>query len=416
MEIQSISDESSKNGRKDLDINNLLAHLDISILESEKRANGTLNFRDYYIVYLIEVKVNNEEILDRFSKVSTVWRRYTEFEQLHEYLGAKYPYIVIPPLPEKSVLFTWQKISSDTFDPNFIDRRRAGLENFLLRIASHNVLCWDKQFAEFLQNEEGWRASNNLNGYFKLMESTLKSISLTAKPTKTTRTESQQVRTYSNNLYSNLYSLLKARAKVVDKQYTIQKLHANYGRLFSEWSVIEREMGDSLQKIGHYMDSLASSIDIALEEEEIIADQLKEYLFFANSLQDICRHEDYLQHNIDKLVENVNNKKVEREKAQCGSTSIISRFFGAAPSEETKEVRKNALDQQIEEELQLISKSEKELKEFTTRAVEDTARFQQQKDADLKETLANFSILQLKTAKRNLQTWIHIRECLLKMN
>ena len=39
-----------------------------------------------------------------------------------------YPYIVLPPLPEKKVLYAWQKITTDTFDPDFVDRRRAGLE------------------------------------------------------------------------------------------------------------------------------------------------------------------------------------------------------------------------------------------------------------------------------------------------
>lgn len=75
-----------------------------------------------------------------------------------------YPFIVIPPLPEKRVMYGWQKISNDTFDPNFVDRRRAGLENFLLRIAAHPVLTWDEHFSEFLQQEEGWRESYKANG------------------------------------------------------------------------------------------------------------------------------------------------------------------------------------------------------------------------------------------------------------
>lgn len=98
------------------------------------------------------------------SKLSTVWRRYTEFEQLREYLELTYPYIVLPPLPEKRVLYGWQKVSSDTFDPDFVDRRRAGLENFLLRVASHNTLSHDKHFIEFLQQEESWKDSIRSNG------------------------------------------------------------------------------------------------------------------------------------------------------------------------------------------------------------------------------------------------------------
>jgi len=62
------------------------------------------------------------------NKLSSLWRRYSEFELLRTYLEVTYPYIVLPPLPEKKVLYAWQKVASDTFDPDFVDRRRTGLE------------------------------------------------------------------------------------------------------------------------------------------------------------------------------------------------------------------------------------------------------------------------------------------------
>lgn len=40
------------------------------------------------------------------------------------------------------------------------------------------------------------------------------------------------------------------------------------------------------------------------------------------------------------------------------------------------------------------------IRDFTQKAVKDIERFQEQKTADLKETLAGYSILQLKTAKK----------------
>lgn len=33
----------------------------------------------------------------------SLWRRYSEFELLRSYLVVTYPYIVVPPLPEKRV-------------------------------------------------------------------------------------------------------------------------------------------------------------------------------------------------------------------------------------------------------------------------------------------------------------------------
>lgn len=52
---------------------------------------------------------------------------------------------------------------------------------------------------------------------------------------------------------NNLCNLLRVRARLVEKQYSLYKLHANYGRVFSEWSAIEREMGDGLQVFEIYV-------------------------------------------------------------------------------------------------------------------------------------------------------------------
>jgi hypothetical protein len=57
------------------------------------------------------------------------------------------------------VSHTWQKLSSDRFDVDFIERRRVGLENFLLRVASHAQLCQEKLFLAFLKQEDGWKDS-----------------------------------------------------------------------------------------------------------------------------------------------------------------------------------------------------------------------------------------------------------------
>ncbi|KAJ8961919.1 hypothetical protein NQ318_021538 [Aromia moschata] len=332
----------------------LLNHLEISVSESEKRANGSLNLRDFYTVYLIETKLTDPSFQQKLGKLTTVWRRYTEFEQLRDYLEVTYPYIVLPPLPEKRVMFGWQKISNDTFDPNFIDRRRAGLENFFV----------------------------------------------------------SAVKDYGATLHTNLNNLLKARSRVAEKQYTVHKLHANYGRVFSEWSAIEKEMGDALQKTGHYLDSLASSIDAGLEDEELLADQFKEYLFFAVSLQNVCKNREMLQLELEDAEENVANKNVERTKVQQGKTGLMSRLFGAVDTDEVREFKVNLLDQQIQEGATAVSTTRHGLSDFSSKALGDIERFQNQKVLDLRDTLASCAFLQLKIARKGLQTWLQIRDCL----
>ncbi|XP_030745803.1 sorting nexin-4-like isoform X1 [Sitophilus oryzae] len=392
----------------------LLSHIEITVSESEKRNNGALNLRDYYTVYLIETKLIDLNYQHKIAKLATVWRRYTEFEQLRDYLELTYPYIVLPPLPEKRVMFGWQKISNDTFDPNFIDRRRAGLENFLLRIASHPVVNWDRHFIEFLQEEDGWKESLKSNGYLQLMENKLKNLSVAIR-LKHPDPQFESYKDYSYKLHTNLNNLLKARCKVAERQYAVHKLHANYGRVFSEWSASEKEMGDNLQKIGHYLDSLASCIDAALEDEELLADQLKEYLFFSNSLQSVCKSREILQLELEDAEENIANKNIERTKVQQGKSGLMSRLFGAVDTDEVRELKMNMLEQQIQEGAVAVNNNKECLRTFSSKAVEDIKRFQTQKNSDLRETLTSYAFLQLKTAKKGLQTWVQIRDCLLNI-
>ncbi|CAG9764351.1 unnamed protein product [Ceutorhynchus assimilis] len=393
----------------------LINHIEISVSESEKRNNGALNLRDYYTVYLIETKLVCPTFENKLRKHSTIWRRYTEFEQLSNYLQIGYPYIVLPPLPEKRVMFAWQKISNDTFDPNFIDRRRAGLENFLLRVASHPVLSWDDHFLEFLQDEEGWHESYKANGYLQLFENKLKTLSVSIR-LKRNHARFEAIKDFSINFQSILNSLLKARCRVAEKEFTVHKLHANYGRVFSEWSVIENEMGDALQKTGHYLDSLASCIDAALEDEELLADQLKEYLFFANSLQSVCKNREISQLKLEDSEENIANKNVERTKIQQGKSGLMSRLFGAVDTEDVREMKVSELDREIQEGAATVNEYRENLNDFTLKATEDIDRFQNQRVSDLRETLASYSFLQLKTARKGLQTWTQIRDCLMNVS
>ena len=102
--------------------------MEISVSESERRYNGSMNLTEYYTAYLIETRVTEATFGGALSRQGALWRRYSEFETLAGYLSEAYPYVVTPPLPEKRASHVWQKLATDPFDSEFIDRRRVGLE------------------------------------------------------------------------------------------------------------------------------------------------------------------------------------------------------------------------------------------------------------------------------------------------
>ncbi|CAI9175616.1 unnamed protein product [Rangifer tarandus platyrhynchus] len=76
---------------------------------------------------------------------------------------------------------------------------------------------------------------------------------------------------------------------------------------------------------GHHMDVYASSIDDILEDEEHYADQLKEYLFYAEALRAVCRKHELMQYDLEMAAQDLASKKQQCEELATGDCENI--FF-----------------------------------------------------------------------------------------
>ncbi|RVE64421.1 hypothetical protein OJAV_G00125660 [Oryzias javanicus] len=399
----------------------LLKKMEISVAEAEKRTGkNTVNMQETYTVYLIEIR-QAESVTEGGTPAApdTLWRRYSEFELLRTYLLITYPYIIIPPLPEKRAEFVWHKLSADNLDPDFVERRRVGLENFLLRVASHPVLSNDKIFFHFLTEEKGWREAVLDTGFQDKVDSRLKSLSAMLR-VKTPDRRFTALKQYSDELNAVVSQLLRVRARVADRLYGVYKVHGNYGRVFSEWSAIEKEMGDGLQSAGHHMDTYAASIDDILEEEEHYADQLKEYLFYTDAVRSVCKKHELMQYELEMASQDLAYKKQQKEELVNGTVRIFSlkgmtsKLFGSE-SQEQRESRLSALEQSIEEGMEAVMEKNTECRDFVRAAWEDIERFKEQKDKDLREALISYAIMQISMCKKGIQVWSNAKECFNKM-
>ncbi|XP_071978243.1 sorting nexin-4 [Engystomops pustulosus] len=396
-----------------------LKKFEISVSEAEKRTGKTaMNMQETYTAYLIESRlldVHHEGL----SSLDCVWRRYSEFELLRTYLCVTYPFVVVPPLPEKRAEFVWHKLSADNMDPDFVERRRIGLENFLLRVASHPVLCHDKIFASFLNQENGWKDALNEAGLQVKTDSRLKSLSATFR-VKNPDKRFTELKHYSDELQSVISHLLRVRARVADRLYGVYKVHGNYGRVFSEWSAIEKEMGDGLQSAGHHMDVYAASIDDILEEEEHYADQLKEYLFYAEALRAVCRKHELMQYDLEMSALDLASKKQQCEELATGTVrtfslkGMTSKLFGQETPEQ-REAKMKLLEEQIEEGQEQVKVQNEESRDFVQNAWLEIERFKDQKNRDLKEALINYAVMQISMCKKGIQVWTNAKECFSKM-
>lgn len=249
--------------------------LKIAIKDPTRRTTTTLSIQDSFVVYMLETVIHDktkvysgwlEQVApegetpvdkDAFPDVLTIWRRYSEFDLLRDYLLVTFPYIIIPPLPEKRTTSAWQAAVADKADPEFLERRRIYLEQFLKRLIIIPDLSLDAVVLAFIYHCGEWKDVLYTSKYQTMKDSRLKTLSAGYRIKKANE-KFETIKKYASDLQSHVGDVLKIRAKKTGHLYGLHKIHSNYGREFSEWSSVERkDMAESLQKMGHYLDNFA---------------------------------------------------------------------------------------------------------------------------------------------------------------
>lgn len=95
-----------------------------------------------YVNYAINIETNNPSFT---FENSTTRRRYSEFRILHSMLGKQFSNCKIPVLPSKSPF-------KNSFDLEFVEQRRAALEEYLAKLLSKNLYLSSKALHLFLQS------------------------------------------------------------------------------------------------------------------------------------------------------------------------------------------------------------------------------------------------------------------------
>ncbi|XP_075538929.1 sorting nexin-4-like isoform X4 [Dermacentor variabilis] len=306
------------------------------------------------------------------------------------------------------VQFRWQKLPTDTLDPEFVERRRASLETFLRRVAGHLELSADRLFGEFLRHEASWRDDHSTGGFLHRADSMLRIFNASLRLRNPDK-EFEEVKRYSMELKTNLTNFLKSRARLVDATLDFHTLHQQYGQVLSELSHRDGPgyRGDRLQAAGQFMDRLSQAALPFLEEQEEAADRLKEYLAYADALLAVCKHQEVLQYELERKKSLYASREYQRaEIASSGAPSqgLVSRLLH---SSSTPEQKTQALEQQLQSLDAEIRAATHEKQEFSEKALAEIAKFQEQKERDLNQALSIFVSTNIRLCREVQKTNIH---------
>ena len=114
-----------------------------------KEGTGTLDLA--YWVYKINARTN----LSQYRNMATVTlRRYSDFHWMRQQLCLTFPGVVIPPIPEKDLIGTIQKMVTITNNNPLLQYRQRNLRRFLMRVGAHGALGASLLLQEFLEMSE----------------------------------------------------------------------------------------------------------------------------------------------------------------------------------------------------------------------------------------------------------------------
>lgn len=407
--------------------------LNISIKGYDKKTGTGFTKEEYYAFRIIAITAVGEGEVSELEAIHAalddkrtryeVWRRYTEFELLKNFLTTVYPYIIIPPLPEKAIKGSSGLLSKLTFtgeDTEFLLRRQQGLEIFLVRLSRHPVLNKSYWFHDFLNNPN-WKDVVLQSGFSTKADSLMQTLTLQISKNKT-ESVLHDMKRFSSDLEETFKSLVEIRTKMIETLNSIYKVHNNYGRVYSEWAGIENTLATPLQIASGVMDSYSESIENYMDEECLrYFLPLREYIAYCESLRAVVHSHSLLYHTWDKAEQNRVTRSeakeaVEREGQAGGGAAPSSRFSMKSISSRLKggdtshEGRLAKAVQDLHDAEEAVGVARKELEVFTEKARGDYDRFCAQKTADFRSLLLNYVQLQMHVHRKGVTTWEKMKQ------
>ncbi|XP_071794041.1 sorting nexin-2-like [Asterias amurensis] len=274
--------------------------MEITITEPFKKGDGMSAF----MAYKVTTKTSNPS----FKKPeTTVTRRFSDFLGIHQKLVERHTTKghIVPPAPEKSVVgMTKVKMSKTAEESNsmdFVEKRRASLERYLNRTASHPLLQQDDKFIEFLEKEELPKATSTsalsgagmLRAFSRVVDSASK---ITSKVT-----ESDQWFEEKHQQIDGLDSQLKKLHLSVESMVAHRRELGGCTALFAKSSAMlgNSEEHTALSRAISQLAETEEKIDQLHHEQAntdfyVLSELLKDYIGLIGSVRDAFREREKL--------------------------------------------------------------------------------------------------------------------------
>eukprot|EP01060_Flectonema_neradi_P005336 TRINITY_DN13534_c0_g1_i1.p1 TRINITY_DN13534_c0_g1~~TRINITY_DN13534_c0_g1_i1.p1 ORF type:complete len:395 (+),score=66.81 TRINITY_DN13534_c0_g1_i1:93-1277(+) len=342
-----------------------------------------------------------------------VYRRFNDFLWLRKQLIHAYPGNIVPPLPEKDVRETLDKIFGTTDESKLHKFRQRALRKFLVRVGAHPTLAKSTALQEFIEldDDDFIRRQNELssapstNDLFAGSRLKHLQVSITSKlssdiesltlghnaredaidPKKKVFYDKQA---YLVKLETTLLTLRDKFENVSQQRRTFQHGAAEVGKAFLKVSEVEAQHDQSdLKYLTEIGSALSQDGENSKENAEREVTQIVESLTYYSSL---CRAGqgviNYLKDvwTLQKVFKS--DADALRKKKERGSTDVT-------------------IDSQIQSAIEKCSSADQHQDVVSSTFLEEMDRFELEKQHDLKSVLQMYVDITVKFAASRSGIW-----------
>jgi len=370
--------------------------IEIHVTSPHKVGDGMSSYMAY--------KVTTNTNLTYFKKSKPeVNRRFSDFLGLRDKLTEKYLQNgrIIPPAPDKSVIgMTKVKMSKEDESTNqseFVEKRRAALERYLNRTASHPNLRVDPDFREFLELDAELPKANQtaaLSGknVMKLISKVGDRVSQYTTKMEETDQWFEEKTVMIDNLDLQLRKLLVATESLVDYRKALS------GHTYS--------LSKSLGMLGSAEDNskLAAAISQLAEVEEkvekvheqqakddfyLLSELIRDYIGIVGSVKDAFNERVKAWQSWQSVQRDLNKRRENKVKAELAS----------------KQDRVNQLRQEIAENERQLDMAQENFEKISRIIKKEFEAFDVKKCKDFKDTITKYLENMLKSQESLVTHW-----------
>ena len=384
--LMSSSDEPATAGSSDFEI---------SVTDPVKMGDSMQGF----VTYRVSVRTRLPQY--RAAEFYVI-RRFSDFSSLHARLHGKNPGVIVPPLPEKSVVEKFR------FTPQFIETRRAALKEYLDDVTAHPILKYSVDLQLFLEaNEDEWKLEKSRVGGGALGQGgpsgtgkkMLRDISqgaamVVGKEIRDDDPVYQNTKGYFATLESSMEEICKQVERYVTKQREQSACLGDFGRAMAASGEYEgAELGRKFATFNKFAEKaaavLAEKIQLIADRVEKPAKKLLRSLDCVKAAMNDRENAFFEYRSLCQEVENKTQKKTKLSAQGAAQEQRVSQLtLDISETERKREAAKDSLDFVVE------------------RLNSELTRYQVARTEEMSTILANFAALQVEMSKDTSADWM----------